>query len=125
MVQFVSDFARQQISQAEHESVKILPKFCLCNLQCNFTFGRCKIGKYMFPSQFANIFLTYQAFVTNLHRLKVELRCKLKEKLHRVTVAKGRRTLELSVSPNGTRAQRTKAICLRICLNSACVIMEA
>ena len=39
-----------------------------CNA-CNSTFGRCKIGKYMFPSQFANIFLTYQTFVTNLHLL--------------------------------------------------------
>ena len=35
--------------------------------------------------QFANIFLTYQTFVTNLHLLRVELRCKLQEKLHRVT----------------------------------------
>ena len=41
--------------------------------------------KYMFPSQFANIFLTCQTFVTNLHLLRVELRCKLQEKLHRVT----------------------------------------
>ena len=41
--------------------------------------------KYMLPSQFANIFLTYQTFVTNLHLLKVELRCKLQEKMHRVT----------------------------------------
>ena len=56
-----------------------------CNLQCNSTLGRCKIGKYKFPSQFANIFLTYQTFVTNLHLLRVELRCKLQEKLHRVT----------------------------------------
>ena len=39
----------------------------------------------MFPSQFANIFLTYQTFVTHLHQLRVELRCKLQEKLHRVT----------------------------------------
>ena len=39
----------------------------------------------MFPSQFANIFLTYQTFVTNLHFLRVELRCKLQEKLHDVT----------------------------------------
>ena len=53
-----------------------------CNLQRNSTVGRCKIGKYMFPSQFTNIFLT---FVTNLHLLRVELRCKLQEKLHRVT----------------------------------------
>ena len=39
----------------------------------------------MLPSQFANIFLTYQTFVTNLHLLRVELRCKLEEKLHRLT----------------------------------------
>ena len=36
-------------------------------LQRNSTLGRCKIGKYMFPSQVANIFLTHQTFVTNLH----------------------------------------------------------
>ena len=48
-----------------------------CNLHRYFTLGRCKIGKYTFPSQFANIFLTYQTFVTNLH-------CKLPGKLHRV-----------------------------------------
>ena len=35
--------------------------------------------------QFANIFLTYQTFVTNLHLLRVQLRCKLQEKLHHVT----------------------------------------
>ena len=39
----------------------------------------------MFPSQSPNIFLTFQAFVTDLHRLRVEFRCKLQEKLHRVT----------------------------------------
>ena len=39
----------------------------------------------MFPSQLANKFLTYQTFVTNLHPLRVELRCKLQEKFHRVT----------------------------------------
>ena len=39
----------------------------------------------MFPSQFADIFLTYQTFVTNLHLLRAELRCKLAEKLQRVT----------------------------------------
>ena len=37
----------------------------------------------MFSSQFAEVFLTYQTFVTNLHLLRVELRCKLQEKLHR------------------------------------------
>ena len=39
----------------------------------------------MFSSQFAKVFLTYQTFVTSLHLLRVELRCKLQEKLHRVT----------------------------------------
>ena len=39
----------------------------------------------MFPSQFADIFLTYQTFVTNLHLLGVELHCKLQGKLPRVT----------------------------------------
>ena len=61
-----------------------------CNLQRYSTLGRCKIGKYTFPSQFANIFLTYQTFVTNLHLLRVELRCKLPGKLHRVTGPKVR-----------------------------------
>ena len=56
-----------------------------CDLQCNSALGRCKIGKHKFPSQFANIFLTYQTFVTSLHQLRVELRCKLQQKLHRVT----------------------------------------
>ena len=56
-----------------------------CNLQCYSTLGRCKIGKYTFPSQFANIFLTYQTFVTNLYLLRIELRCKFPGKLHRVT----------------------------------------
>ena len=55
------------------------------NLQRYFTLGRCKNGKYTFPSQFTNIFLTYQTFVTNLHLLRVELSCKLPGKLHRVT----------------------------------------
>ena len=56
------------------------------NLQRYFTLGRCKIGKYTFPSQFANIALTYQTFVTNLHIFRLELRSKLAGKLHgRVT----------------------------------------
>ena len=37
-----------------------------CNLQCNFTLGRCKIGKYKFASEFADVFLTYQTFVTKI-----------------------------------------------------------
>ena len=61
-----------------------------CNLQRYSTLGRCTIGKYTFPSQFANIFLTYQTFVTNLHLLRVELRCKLPGKLHRMTGLKVR-----------------------------------
>ena len=50
-----------------------------CNLQCNFALGKCEITKYMFPSQFATELLTYQTFVTNLHLLRVELRCKFQE----------------------------------------------
>ena len=38
----------------------------------------------MLPSHFANILLTYQTFVTNLHLSSVELRCELQEKMHRV-----------------------------------------
>ena len=57
-------------------------QFFSCNLQCYFTLGRCEIGKYTFPAQFAN---TYQTFVSNLHLLRVELRCKLPAELHRVT----------------------------------------
>ena len=49
-----------------------------CNLQRYFTLGRCEIGKYTFPAQFAN---TYQTFVTNLKLLRVELRCKLAGKI--------------------------------------------
>ena len=63
-----------------------------CHTKCNFvlqrnsTLGRCKIGKYsIFLSQVANIFLTHQTFVTNLHLLRAELHCKLQENLHRVT----------------------------------------
>ena len=56
-----------------------------CNLQRNSTLGKCKIAKYVFPSQVCNIFLTHQTLVTNLHILRVELRCKLQEKLHHVT----------------------------------------
>ena len=39
------------------------------------------IANTRFHHQFANIFLTYQTFVTNLHHLRVELRCKLPLKL--------------------------------------------
>ena len=58
--------------------------FATCNALF-YSWCRCKIGKYTFPSQAANIFLTYQTFVTNLHLLRVELRCKLPGKLHGVT----------------------------------------
>ena len=50
----------------------------------------------MFPSQFANVFLTYQTFVTILHLLRVELRCKLQEKLHRVTGPLGKNEVILT-----------------------------
>ena len=44
----------------------------------------CNAIVFLGASQFGNIFLTYQTFVTNLH-LRVELNSKLQEKLHRVT----------------------------------------
>ena len=56
-----------------------------CNLQHNSNLERCKISKSTFASQFGNICLTYQTFVSNLHLLTVELRCKLQEQLHCVT----------------------------------------
>ena len=35
--------------------------------------------------KFSDVCFTYQTFVTNLHHLEVELRCKLEEELHHVT----------------------------------------
>ena len=75
-----------------HSTQTMLRAMMLCKhlemRRCNFSFNlqrhsslsRCKIGKYMFLSMFSNIFLTYQIFVTNLHPLRVELRCNLHEK---------------------------------------------
>ena len=60
------------------------------NLQRNSTLGRCKIGKYKFPSQVANIFWTHQTFLTNLHLLRAELHCKLQEKLGWCDIEKNR-----------------------------------
>ena len=70
------------------DSVKALSHDAIFHATCNaiLLLRGCKIGKYTFPSQFANIFLTYQTFVTNLHQLREDLRCKLHEKLLRVTV---------------------------------------
>ena len=39
----------------------------------------------MFPSQFANIFITHETFVTNLRFFRVEFRRKLQKELQRVT----------------------------------------
>ena len=50
----------------------------------------------MFPSQLANIFLTYQTLVTNLHLSRVELRCKLQEKLLCVTGLLGKNVVILT-----------------------------
>ena len=78
----------QRYDSKQHDALKALSHGAInfsCNLQRYSTLGRCKIGKYTFPSQFANIFLTYQTFITNLQLLRVELRCKLPGKLHRVT----------------------------------------
>ena len=59
------------INCAEHEYMNIGPP----NYRSSGAPGTCKFGKYMFPSQFANIFLTYLTFVTNLYFLTVELPC--------------------------------------------------
>ena len=52
-------------------------KITRCNFQLNCTLGRCKIGKYIFLSQFANIFLIYQTFVTNLHLIALQVARKI------------------------------------------------
>ena len=75
---------------AKHTCIKVLSHGAIFLATCNailLLVDACKIGKYTFPSQFANIFLTYddQTFVTDLHLLRVELHCKLPGKLHRVT----------------------------------------
>ena len=56
-------------------------QFRSCNLKCNSTLRSCKISNIQAPSQLTNIFLTCQTFVTNLHLLRVELRCELQEKI--------------------------------------------
>jgi hypothetical protein len=60
-------------------------QFFSCNLYRNSTVKRCEIGKYESPSDFPNEFFTNQTVLTNLHVLKVEMRCKFQEKLHCVT----------------------------------------
>ena len=54
---------------------------CSCNLQHNSTPGRCKIGKYMFPSKVANIFLRNQTFVTNYASLRKRLGLQVARKI--------------------------------------------
>jgi hypothetical protein len=59
-----------------------------CNLQCNSTLERCKIAKYESSLHSADVFSTYRNFFTDFtkyHLSRVELHCKLQEKLHRVT----------------------------------------
>ena len=59
-----------------------------CNLQCNSTLKRCKIAKYESSLHSTDVFSTYRKFFTdftNQHLSRVELHCKLQEKLHRVT----------------------------------------
>ena len=105
-----------------------------CNLQRYFTLGRCKIGKYTFPPQFANILLTHQTFVTNLHLLRVELSCKLPGKLHRVTGPLAHRvvlnhTFELLISINKWNYKQmqvqvnksTHEMYIHACCNKLCV----
>ena len=51
-----------------------------CNLHCNSTVNRCEIGMYESSLDLPNDFFTNQTVFTNLHVLKVELRCKLQPK---------------------------------------------
>ena len=91
-IQYTPKNAHLVISRLHHALVQLLVRKALSHdaifhATCNaiLLLGDVKVGKYKFPSRFADIFLTYQTFVTNLHLLRVELRCKLQEKLHRVT----------------------------------------
>ena len=56
-------------------SLQALSQGAIFLVICNaiLLLGDVKIGKYIFPSQFSNIFSTYQTFFTNLHLLRVEL----------------------------------------------------
>ena len=78
-----------EISVRNKNSTSLKPRVTRCNLsrdlQCNSTLKRCKISKYASSLHFANVFFAYQISFTNQHLSRVELRCKLQEKLHRVT----------------------------------------
>ena len=78
----------QRYDSKQHDALKALSHGAIFFATCNaiLLLLDVKLANTRFhASQFANIFLTYQTFVTNLHLLRVELRCKLPGKLHRVT----------------------------------------
>ena len=51
-----------------------------CNLHCN-TLGRCKIGKYKFPSQFANLFFNILNICHKFRCLKSRIALQLARKI--------------------------------------------
>ena len=52
-----------------------------CNLQCNSTFERCKIVKYKFPSQFANIFFNIPNICHKFTSLKSRIALQIARKI--------------------------------------------
>ena len=72
---------------AKHTCIKALSHGAIFLATCNaiLLLVDVKLANTLFHHSLLIIFLTYQTFVTNLHLLRVELRCKLPGKLHRVT----------------------------------------
>ena len=78
----------QRYDSKQRDALKVLSHGAIFLATCNaiLLLVDAKLANTRFHHSFANIFLTYQTFVTNLHLLRVELRCKLLlGNLHRVT----------------------------------------
>ena len=78
----------QRYDSKQRYALKVLSHGAIFLATCNaiLLLVDAKLANTRFHHSFANIFLTYQTFVTNLHLLRVELRCKLLlGNLHRVT----------------------------------------
>ena len=81
-------FEVQRYDSKQRDALKVLSHGAIFLATCNaiLLLVDTKLANTRFHHSFANIFLTYQTFVTNLHLLRVELRCKLLlGNLHRVT----------------------------------------
>ena len=68
------------------DALKALSHDAIFLATCNaiLPLGDVKLASTSFHHNLLIYFLTCQTFATNLHLLRVELRCKLQEKLHRV-----------------------------------------